>query len=421
MAVDIFLDGIEITNVVIQGSVTRNLNRPSQATIRVPIDEAIGDVGSRLKVVIDGTIFFHGLVLLLEDEGDEDFGYSTYNATDPMELWQMRPCRDYEGPTPGNMIDPSFLRRKKTGPQIIQELLLASENPALIPSAAEGPTFLSLQNFAGGGPNLSGAPVNWPMTIAEMAQLLCSTGVVDIVLTPIDSGTNMAEINVYNGDYGTDRTGSVAFDYATDNHNVRSIRRARDLSNVCNKLWYHLGPKLTNTRFKANITGDDLCLYDPDLFYQPDIANRRAASQAAYGVRMEIQQFDVDVLFNEKNKTTPKPWLNWCNFLIYTNQDPTRHLYRRQWQMESWIRAVPRDLVHVTPIRYSDNTQLPPGVNPVTFGDFDIGDLVTVRAGASFRGGFSGAQRVYGYTVSWDGDAVIELSEIQTSADQEGI
>lgn len=426
MAAQAFIDGVEITNAVISGSATRRLNRPAQATITVPIDQAFGDAGSRLKVVFDGNLFFHGFVMLIEDVGDVNFGYTTYNATDPMELWEWRPCRDYEieGLPSGNMINPSFLERMKTGPAIMQEILQASQNGALIPAAAEGPLFVSLGGFAGGGPNLSGAPVNWPMSIAELATLLTSTGALDIILTPIDSGGNMASVNCYNGNYGTDRSGSVVFDYAMGNHNVRDVRRSNDMSGICNKLWYHLGPKVTVERFKANITGDDPCLNDPALFSQASIASRRAASQAAFGVRMEIQQFDVDVLFNELDKTGTPPFGqldNWCHTGDFTKQDPSRHLFRRLWQMESWIRAVPRELVHVTPVRTSDNMQLPPGVNPVNVGDFDIGDLITVQAGPTLRGGFSGAQRVYEYTVAWDVNGIYELSEIQTSSDAEGI
>jgi hypothetical protein len=424
MPAQVYIDGTEVTNVAVEGSATRRLNRPAMATMRIPIDSAIGNVGSRMKVVFDGNLFFHGLVTMIEDVGDVNFGYTTYNATDPMELWAWRPCRDYEGPTPGNMINPSFLERMITGPAIIQEILQASANGALIPSAAEGPLFVSLGGFAGGGPNLSGAPTNWPMSIGEMVSLLTSTGAVDVILTPIDSGGNMAQVDCYNGNYGTDRSGSVFLDYATGNHNVRDVRRSIDLSNVCNKLWYHLGPKVTVQRFKANVQGDDPCLNDPALFDQSQIQSRRAGSQAAYGVRMEIQQFDVDILYNELDKSGPPPWGppdNFCNFGDYSQQDPTRHLYRRLWQMESWIRAVPRELVHVTPVRTSDNMQLPPGVSVVSPTDFGIGDLITVRAGPSLRGGFSGVQRVYEMTVAWNSEGIYEMSEIQTSSDQEGL
>ena len=72
------------------------------------------------------------------------------------------------------------------------------------------------------------------------------------------------------------------------------------------------------------------------------------------------------------------------------------------------MRAQPRGLVHFQPTRETE------------IGTFDIGDLVGVEAVAAVRGGFSGAQRVYAYTTSWDNDGVLEISEIQTSADNEG-
>jgi hypothetical protein len=89
--------------------------------------------------------------------------------------------------------------------------------------------------------------------------------------------------------------------------------------------------------------------------------------------------------------------------------DPGRELWRRLWQIESWIRLAPRELIHITPIRGY-------GV-----GLFDIGDLITVEAGSQIRGGFSGAQRIYEYTVSWDEDGPCELSELQTSPNNEGV
>lgn len=420
MAVQTFIDGTEVTDVVLDGSVTRRLNRPAQATVRIPIDAAIGDAGSRLKVVIDGTLHFHGMVLLIEDQCDEDFGYTTYNATDPMELWQWRLCRDYLGPTEGNFINPSFLQRYGTAPQVVQSLLLASDNPLLGHEDTEGPLFVVPGFFEGGGVNISGAPTNWPMTIGEMVALLVSTGELDVILTPIDSGGNMAQVDCYNGHYGTDRTGSVLLDYATGNHNVRELRQAVDMSNVANKIQYFLGPKETLTRYKANITGDDPCLYIPpggdidDVIPHNIIGARRRVSQTNFGVRFEFQEFDVDVVSRE-NPTGAHPGP------IIPCGDPARDTFRTRWQQESWIRAVPRTLVHVTPVRYSDNNLLPPGVNPVVFGDFDIGDIVRVRAGAFVRGGFDGGQRVYAYTVAWDVDGVIALGEIQTSSDQEGV
>lgn len=394
MAATVSLDGTDVSGVAIKGSVTRRLNRPSQAQITIPMDAAIGGPGSRLKVGFPG-LLFHGFVLDCETDAGEDTGYTVYNATDPMELWQWRPARDEPtAPDPGDMTKPTFIERLQTGPQIMEGILEASENVALIPTKAEGPLFLTLGTFAGGGVSLEGAPTDWPQSIAEIASLLVSTGKLDIVITATDPGGGvMGTVNCYNGNFGTDLTGSVSFEYATGALNVRRLRWNEDMSNVVNKLWYYGGPRIQTAADPAgdqhwcwNITADDPGLADPPL---ADIITCRSASQSAVGVRMEIQIFDS--------------LSDLC--LGPGGADPGRDLYRRIWLAESWLRCRPRELIHITPTRGTG------------IGAFDIGDLVGVSAGASVRGGFSGAQRVYGYTISWDEDGPFELSELQTSSD----
>lgn len=403
MAVEVYIDGIEVPaldgTAAIEGSSTRRLNRTSQASVRIPNHLAIGGAGSKLKIVINGTLHHHGRVLLCETNPEEDTGYTVYNSEDPLELWQWRPCRDFEGETPGNFVDPDFLLRKESGPQIIEEIMLASENPAMVPTAAEGPLFLEYGTFETGGVSLSGAPATWPMKMSDMASLLVSTGELDIIITPIDSGGNMGRIDCYNGNYGTDRTGSVIFEYGMGDRNVRSLRWVEDLSLLTNKLQYFFGPKETIRRYKGNITGDDPCL-DVEIGAAPMTAlqAKRLSSRSSYGVRMEIQEFEVGELIREQDAS------NNCIEI-----DPTRSLFRRRWYLESSIRVFPRTLIHVTPIRGTE------------IGTFDIGDVVRVRCTPAVRGGFDGEQRVYEYTISWDEDGVLELSELQVSSDQEGV
>lgn len=412
MPAQFYIDGIEVTNIVLDGSAKRRLNRSAQATVRVPIDAAPGQVGSRLKVVFDGDLFFHGMILAIEDQMDEDFGYTTYNATDPMELWQWRPARDGpDGTDPGDFSNPLFFTEFITGPQIMEQILLQSIDDS-DPGLGEGPLFIELGTFESGGVNLSGAPTDWPMSIAEVSTLLTDTGEVDIVLSPIDTGGNMARVDIYNGDYGVNRTGSVFFDFATDNKNVRSVRQMSDMSQMCNKLWYYGGPRVLTAddpggvqHWCFNIQGDDTGL--PGFPSSPPystVIDIREDSQATFGVRMEVKIFDA----RGEN----------CSDAI---TDAERMLYRRLWLLEQYLRSQPRRMVHIQPARVSDNMQLPPGVNLVQVGDFDIGDLVTVRAGASFRGGFSGAQRIYEYTVTWDSEGVYEIGELVTSPNQEGV
>lgn len=440
MSVVIEVDGSDCTTCVQTGSVTRRLNRPAQATCRMFTDCAPGDANSHLKITIDGNLFFHGFITQISTEAGEDGNLmSEYTAQDPMFLWNFRPARAGPGSLdPGDFSNPDLFQDPSIlGPEILRQILLQSENDAN-PQFGEGPLYIDIGggSYAVGVADLSGAPVDYPMTIMEVFQLLSSTGELDVVLSPIDSGGNMADITVANGNYGTNHSnftvydkdgtiisagdGTVVFDYATGNHNVRALRMTEDSTNICNKLWYYLGPRRKTAldpggdqHWAANIQGQD-----PDLVYPPggqsvdatntpvgppwtnnQLGERIYSSRITSGVRMDIQIFDA------QGDENPAKF---------------RWLYRRLWQTESWLRAIPRVLVHVTPVRTSDFDLLPSGVSPVTFGDFDIGDLVTVTAGAVVRGGFTGAQRIYEYTVTWDEDGILELGELLTSSDQDG-
>lgn len=398
----IYIDGVDVTECALNGQSTRRLNRPSQAQVKLPMDCAIGGVGSSLRIDFTGLgIHHHGRVLLCETDTGEDTGYTTYNSTDPMEMWNSRPVRDDDC----DFSKPNIVEMYDTGPQILEAMLLNSEGIGGCVGAdcedadaevCEGFLYLDYGTFEGGGVSLSGAPVDWPMTIAELYTLLVSTGCLDAVITPTDPGGGvMGTISAYNGDYGTDRSGSVIFQYGTGNHNVARLRWNEDMSNMCNKLWYFAGPRIQTAADPAgdqhwcfNVTGSDLLLPDPI----PNGASRatllanRLTSRSTYGVRMDIQIFDA-----------------YDDNCIPGFGTPGRMLYRNRWEIESWIRQSPRDLIHVTPTRET------------AIGDFDIGDLVGVEAVAAVRGGFSGAQRVYEYTISFDNDGVLALQELQTS------
>lgn len=406
-AMIVTLDGVDVTDVCVSGSWTRRLNRPSVAQVRIPMQEVTADVGTLLKIeALVGTsyqIVHHGRVLLCETDTGEDTGYTVYNSTDPMELWQWRPVRDDDC----DWSKPNIIDTYLTGPQIIEAAL---NNTVYCGGGAqdecEGSIFLDMGTFETYGADLSGAPTDWPMTIAELAALLVSTGELDIVITPTDPGYDvMGTVDCYNGDFGTDLSGSVVFQYGTGAFNVRRLRWNQDMTGMVNKLWYLGGPRIQtaadpagNQHWCFNVQGDDGNLaYPPGGALSPpasatnnQLGVLRYDSRADYGVRMDIQIFDA---------------YDACAGVGAVGRD----LFRYRWQQESWLRAQPREIIHITPTRETE------------IGTFDIGDLVGVEAVAAVRGGFSGAQRVYEYTVSWDNDGVLELSELQTSADNEGL
>jgi hypothetical protein len=403
------LDGVDVTSVAVTGSWSRRLNRPSIAQVRFPMQEVSAQVGCPLKIeALVGTnweIVHHGRVLLVETDTGEDTGYTVYNSTDPMELWQWRPVRD----DTCDFSLPTIIDDYLTGPQILEAALTNTVYCGAGDAGdCEGPIFLDMGTFELGGVDLSGAPTDWPMTIAELTSLLVSTGQLDVVITPTDPGGGvMGTVDGYNGDFGTDLSGSVVFQYGTGALNVRRLRWNEDMTRLRNKIWYYAGPRIQTAGDPAgdqhwcfNVQGDD-----PGLAYPPggqssppasgtnnQLGVLRISSQGTYGVRMDIQIFDA-----------------YDDDCVPGVGTPGHDLYRYRWQTESWLAAQPLQLMHVTPIR---ETQV---------GAFDIGDLVGVEAVAAVRGGFSGAQRVYEYTASWDENGVLELSELQTSAGNEGL
>jgi hypothetical protein len=517
----VFIDEIDVTHVVVEGSSTRRLNRPSEAQIRIPMTDAIGGVGSLLKIYfttdLDSVpwLHFHGRVLVCETSAGEDGGYTVYNATDPLELWKWRPVRDstgnlilpgtHEAPPIHEGVDADLASLAGTSsavtpnstPDAVSMIEAMYDNTVFVapgpPSKCDGPLFLQKGSVTTGSNPAKGAPTDWPMTMSQLTALLISTGDVDVVITPIEltpmdptpgytcSGQTIydhARMDLYPGNYGTDLTTSVAFQYGMGLHNVRALRWNEDMSNLTNKLVYELGPKCDAQHFQANIvgtagqefpitavdtgagkftvtgdatglangstiivsgsTGNDgnytvvsTVFSDPDsdvevlepifdstadgVLYSdfwtscaPDwqTSHQKVTacagtgigscspldSRGEFGVRMDTRIFD-GLGDGCANAAAP---------LVYC-------LYKRNWLRESWLRCVPRTLVHVTPTRDTG------------IGEFDIGDTVLVEAAPEVRGGFSGAQRIYEYTISWDAtDSVPSIGELQVSSDNAG-
>lgn len=390
----------DIASLCSDKKLTRRLNRPSKCEFSVPsylvnTVQADGhptlEVGYRqVSVVLDATgLFFHGIVWELEDEGDEDLCRTRVTCFDPMVVWNHRAARDSSASgDAGDFSDPTFIKRNNTGPAIMNEILNQSALVADVPDDAEGTLFIDLpaSTFAGGGADLSGAPMNYPMTIGEVATLLTNTGELDIVIEPIihtpggSALANMAEVHCYNGNFGTDRTGSVNFDYATGDYNVRHFKRARSMENICTKLWYYLGPRLDIQHWRSSLTGTVL------LPAQPALETLVMDARAELGVFMDLSFYD-----SLGGETSAKP------------------LYETLWYLEMLLRTQPRTMLYVTPVRGE------------AVGTFDIGDTITVNVGTAARVAQTGEQRIYSYEVAIDDDGVEELGQFQCSPDQDSI
>lgn len=380
---EVSIDGVTIPTLA--GSVTPRLNRPAQCVIRTPMSQA-GDIGSKLRVELDDVLAISCRCTFVDTDTGEDGGYTEFHGTGPLEITTKRPVRD----STGDFSLPQIITDEVTAPQIIEAAFQNSDTGGG-PTITEGPLGFEVGTFAGGGVDVSGAPTDWPMTIAELAQLLISTGQLDLVEVPIDDAVNYCRVDGYNGNFGTDRTATVSLDYGLGNFNVSKVKWTKDLAPVVNKLQYFLGPRVSTRadpqgaqHWQANITGSDGGLADPPL---TAVLARRATSQTDYGVRMKIGIFDGQ-----------------GNEALYA-----RELFRWRWLAESWAAAMPTELVILSPSR-----------GAIPYGTFGIGDLVTVKANADVRGGYNGAQRIYEYTASWDQDSLITISELQTSPQNEG-
>ncbi len=393
MAVQAVLDGVDITSITLEGSVTQRLNRPAIATVKVPSDLTSGNDRSRLKVYVDGQLDFHGTVEHIEDDGDEDTMYTVFTAADPTIIFEARYARDADG----DYSKPSFIQDFVTGPPIVEAIVQNSIDQV-------GEMGIVLGTFATGGADLRGTPTNWPMTIADVISLLTDTGELDVVCRPIEAGGNMGELSAYNGNYGVDRTGSVVFEYRTGSCNVRACRRTVDKRDLRNRIRFLLGPRVGTAadpagdqHWRASIDRTSTGLLpDPP---QSTIEAARAQSELDYYVREQIREYDA---LGSNNPETVAAVFN---------------LYLRLWQLSAWLQLKPRTEVHLTPQR---------GIAPA----FGPGDLISVAAGPGFRGGFSGVQRVMERTYRWDENGVIELGEpvgmagaaaVVATADNEGL
>jgi hypothetical protein len=393
VSLQVYIGGSDVSSVVQEATSDHWLNKKYVATCKIPVSQfSFPADGARLKIVdtsLPNPIEHHGTIKFISAEDGEDAdGLVEITSESAREIWEHRLARD--GPSdpddPGNYVTPDFMARLKKAPLIMQDVLQQSLDGS-DPAWGEGDMAMELGSFSGGGVSVAGAPASFPLTIDALANLLCSTGELDLVETMIDSGGNMSRIDGYDGKYGSDLSGSVEFTFdpsAVPYSNVRTIRYTRDASKLMNKLRYLLGPRKTDERWGRSVEATG-ALPDTSTYTHAQLVSLIMASRATWLVRQELRTYDS-----------------------FSNESSAAPLYWRLWQDESYWRLQPRTLVNVAPIE---------GIYP----GFDIGDLVGVSAWSGFMGGFSGVQRIFGRKLSWDVDGVVQLSNLRTSADGEAL
>ncbi len=412
----------DIASVCFDKQITRRLGRPTSVSFRVPSDsDLIWTPASdgrpylctgyrQLMVTLDGPGLYANVIpWSLEDEGDEDIAYTRVTCYDPRMFWLKRPARDADG----DFTDPTFMRDFDKGPAIIQAILDASVGTIVsVPEFAEGDLFLDIStgNRPGGGVSLAAAPTNFPMSIADIVGMLQNSGQVDVIVVPTDNGSEMGRVDIYHGNYGTDRTATVHFDYATGDFNALHLSRTEDMTDTCNKIWKYLGSREDLQHWRANVTGDDPTL-PGNVFGGAGIGGSlpsRPANQPPnpLGHLIEDSRTGIGVLMEVQIADDQG------------SEDSVRPLQQRLWQMESLFRVNPKKMIFLTPVRSGASPV--PGADIFEPGDFDVGDLISINVGVKAREEVVNMeQRVYGFTVDIDDDGVEALGQIEASPDGE--
>lgn len=391
MALEVILDGVDVSDVVQEAWSHHWLNRKYFGTVRIPVAQAfLPSEGARMKITDPdlaglglNPIDHHGTVKFVSAEdgtGGDDEGICEITSESAREIWEHRRARN--GPAtsdPGNYIKPTFFDELLSGPQIIEDVLTQSIDGS-DPALGEGDMACALGSFEAGGISLAGTPMATPLSIEELANLLASTGEVDIVETMIDSAGDMSQIDAYNGAFGDNL--STTFEYVyEENGTARGVKFTYDASKLANKIRYLLAPRVTDTRWRRSIEATNVDIPDTSTYTQAALVAAITASRSTWLVRDDVRIYDQ---FGREADAVP--------------------LYWRLWQDESLWRLQPRKLYTIFP----REGELP---------GYDIGDVIGVGAHAGFMGGFSGEQRIFGRRLHWDVNGVVSVTELQTSAD----
>lgn len=379
------IDGSSITSLCQEIRWRPRLSAPAAGIVRVPSHLVSVTAGvSELHIYMSGSLVFSGPVWYTQADGDPDSAYAEITAYDHLIYLQKRMCKT----STGNLITPvSVLESEVTAPAILAAFIdNANTYDSTRPNGNAMP--LSVGSVAGGGADVSSAPMAFPATIDDMRAVLVSTGQLDVFVNP---GVGSSTVDLTNGDGGNDLSGSVSYDYGTGNFNCQIATFTVDMDNVVNALWYLLGPRCTDTRWRGSITPT---APHAGGTWPAGLVSRFLGSRSTYGYSQQIRVFDdLDGDCEAPSEAS--------------GQSVTRPLFEEEWANEAWLDATPRVFASIRPER---------GIEP----NFAVGDLISVSAGSQLLGGFSGSQRVYGMEVDCDADGVVSVTEITTSADQEG-
>jgi hypothetical protein len=406
---------VEITSIAFEPSLEVDMDKagPWQFTLTCPSDHSLLTTvaddgyqnlrkGNRKLIVWEkGKVIFHGRIFVVDRTGDGKENLVAITAYNPwMELGfdaddrAGRPVRDETG----NFIDPTFNSDgPASGPDLIKQILTNSQgtddeggaNPGEgpLPIALTGTFDLSVPPAVDLSPSDT---MDWPVLCGDFVTQLMESGVCDVYMRPVDPAEDldpyvMVELSAVSL-FGDDKSATVHFDYFTGSKNAAEAEHIEDFSTICNKLYDYLGPRIDQEHWRANITpGSPGVTVDPT-----DSRTLYGGPGEAPGTFMHIREFDS-----------------------IGDESSNRPLYLALFNAEQGYRMEPRDLLYITPVKGAAALFDPPH-------DFTVGDLVTQNVGAALGVALAEAQRVYGFTKTWNREFVPTVSRLVTSADGGG-
>lgn len=429
----------DISAIALEKNMARIANGPCAFTVQAPANDPLltaiaedgfpilGDGGNRKLVVWENSDpdttdpIFHGRIFGCERDSDENSRLVTITAFDPwVELGfeaDDRGGRIVRDGTPAVRGDQNFLtlhftgsvvgQSEISGPDLIRQVLTYCQaDPTADPIQGAGP--LPIDVYSGEWdldvpPAIDLDPrdtLDWPTLVGDFIQQLIDTNVVDFDLRPIRPGTGKnpaGEIDDYimveasaKSKLGTDLTDTVHFDHLTGSFNAKGAREVTDFSKQNSHLWYELGPRLANEKWRAQLQPHDQPLH-ADLLPLIDAAAAKyggCADHGEYGYNEFIRVFDS-----------------------LGTESSSRPLYEALYRYEIMLRLEPRKLLYITPNDGDKALFQAPQ-------DFDAFDLIQINIGADFGKEIDAeAQRCYGYTKTWTRENVSSLGQLLTSAD----
>lgn len=376
------VNGVDFTEFVQQSRWKPRWNLPHSAGIRIPGHVAQAVVNQELVLEMGTTVEFAGWIWYSEANGQPDSAYTEVTAWDYSILLRKLMClQGIYDPDPGNMVDVSpVIEGAVTAPEIaaafVNNAMQVNVSATEVPPPGL-PLPIAVGTVETGGVDVSSVPMAFPMTVDRMINLLLTTGqlVVERVFEP-----GLLTLNFKNP-YINDLSSSVQYEYGTGLFNAQVGNYTVDMDDVVNALWYLLGRRRPDGRWPGSITPTA-----PHVggSWPAALLTRIDDSRDQYSYLPEIQVLDDA-----------------------GDENDIREMFEERWANEAWVRAFPREFASVTPDR---------GTVP----NFRPGDVIGVSGGTMLNGGFSGAQRAYGWDLTCDADGVITWDDITTSADQEG-